>query len=335
MTNAGNFCTHTRATRVSISRLPACSIYYQILLTYKIEVSANYIFLAMIPIALALSYVRTLRRLAIASACANVLQVVGLGIIIEFLIRELPAEPEIKLFKPPSEVALGFGTMMFAFEGIAVVLPIYSRMKRPEQMGGVFGAINVSYILLLCLYAIIGVLGYLRFGEHAQGSITLNLPKEPLYDCVRAIFTVSLFLSYPLQFYVIQEITWNWIKSKFIMDETKPATQNEYIGFEYLNRTVLVLVTFVLAIIVPRLNLMMDFVGSISGTSLSITLPAIIHMTALWEDTSGSSKIFMVVVDLTLVLFGIFASANGSYFSLLGILQSFDGLADHSHHINS
>lgn len=287
----------------------------------------------MIPVALALSYVRTLRRLAIASACANVLQVVGLGIIIQFLISELPSEPEIKLFKPPSEVALGFGTMMFAFEGIAVVLPVYSRMKRPEHMGGTFGAINVSYLLLLFLYMIVGVLGYLKFGDYAQGSITLNLPKEPIYDCVRAIFAVSLFLSYPLQFYVIQEITWSWIRSKFIADDTKPATQNEYSSFEYLNRTILVIITFILAMIVPKLNLMMDFVGSISGTSLSITLPAIIHMTALWEDTSGSSKVFMTVVDLMLVIFGIFASVNGSYFSLMGIIQSFNGFTDQSHHI--
>lgn len=292
----------------------------------------NLLFLAILPVTLLISYIRTLKRLSIASAGANVLQVIGISIIIEYLIKEMPEKFEIHYFKPISEVALGFGSAMFAFEGISVVLPIYTRMKRPEQMGGFAGLINLSYVILLILYFTVGFFGYLKFGAQSKGSITLNLPTEPLYDLVRAIFTLSLFLTYPLQFYVPNEIIWNWARTKLPVKDKTP-TQDQHLRYEYLCRTVLVLITFVLAITVPKLNLMMDLVGSISGTALSIILPPIIHLAAFWEDTSGFSKAFMVVVDGFLIVIGLIASASGSFYSFNGILESFSSPSGElSHH---
>lgn len=338
----------------------------QILATFGIHIGKMYMFLLIMPIALLLSYIKTLKRLAIASACANFLQVVGISIIIEYLLRDMPANPKVEYFRPLPDVALGFGSAMFAFEGIAVVMPIYGRMKRQQQMGGLCGVINMSYVILLCLYVIVGLFGYLRFGSRAAGSITLNLPKEPLYEVVRGMFATSLFLSYPLQFYVLNEIIWNWISDTFLtpkrqLYQIKQSTnasmatssnssdlnynaspsingnnqgkkqqivldedfQKKYVAYEYCCRTGLVLFTFVLAMCVPRLNLMMDFFGSISGTALSITLPPLIHLAAFWEDTSGISRLVMAVLDGTIILFGLIASANGSYFSFIEIVNSF------------
>lgn len=291
----------------------------QILATYHIDVAQSYLFIAVLPIALLLSYIRTLKRLSIASACANVLQVVGISIVMEYLIREMPKELKVDNFKPISEVALGFGSAMFAFEGISVVLPIYTRMKRPHQMGGWSGIINLSYVILLILYFTVGFFGYLRFGDEAKGSITLNLPKEPLYDAVRAIFTVSLFLTYPLQFYVPNEIIWNWVKSRLVISDKAP----QHLFYDYACRTILVLITFILAVTVPKLNLLMDLVGSISGTALSIIIPPIIHIATFWSDTSGASRAFMIVADTLIIIVGVIASISGSYFSLVGIIQSF------------
>jgi len=343
-------------------------------------VTKHYLYLIILPIALLLSYIRTLKRLAIASACANILQIAGISIVIEYILRDTQHKAEIEYFKPFSQVALGFGSAMFAFEGIAVVMPIYSRMKRQQQMGGLLGVINLSFAILLALYMVIGLFGYLRFGSQAAGSITLNLPREPLYELVRAAFTISICLTYPLQFYVLNEVIWSWICGRYLLPKsrqdgskkpiqidavTTPTTatiasltsdtnnnintninnqsaqsemttkngpqmvwgedfQRKYSFYEYLCRTGLVLFTFALAISVPKLNLMMDFFGSISGTSLSITLPPLVHIAAFWEDTSGRSRWILAILDGGIILFGILASANGSYFSLMQILASFD-----------
>lgn len=281
-------------------------------------ISKPYLFLCILPFVLLISYITTLRSLSIASACANIFQVVGISIIVVNLAKGLPSGAKIENFSSIREVALGFGSAMFAFEGISVVLPVYTRMKRPEQMGGSCGLINVSYTILLMLYFVLGTLGYLRFGNETKGSITLNLHEGLLSRCLQSAFAMSIFLTYPLQFYVPCEILWNWLRLR-MFGETKEGKVNGA-KFEYLFRTLLVLFTFILAITIPKLELLMGLVGSISGTALSITLPAIIHLATFWDDVSGSSKVFMILTDSCLILISLVTSLSGSYFSLEAIL---------------
>lgn len=310
------------------------------------------LFICILPFILIVSYVRTLKRLSLASACANLLQAMGILITIYLLIKNMPTEPRVQAVETDlREVALGFGSAMFAFEGISVVLPVYLRMRRPEQMGGCCGLINLSYSVLLVLYAAIGVLGYLCYGDLVGDAITLNLPQGTLSNIVRGFFATSIFLTYPLQFYVPNEIIWGWFKDRIFPDpelpvtstttvaatsattsttmspverslkESKSARRSNELNFEYLFRTLLVLFTFALAITVPYLNLLMDLVGSISGTALSITLPAIIHLATFWDDVSGRSKTLMVTIDCALIFVSVIASASGTYASLRAILR--------------
>lgn len=331
--------------------------------------------MALFPIALLLSYIRTLRRLAIASACANFLQAIGISLILEYLVRDLDKVnmSERDNFRPLNEVALGFGSAMFAFEGISVVLPVYTRMKNSNLMSGCWGVINLSYVILLILYFIMGLFGFLKFGHRARDSITLNLPPEPIYDVVRALFAVAVMLTYPLQFYVPNEIIWNWAKRRLSLneksldkevaitratelvvtkkiekgdDDLKEAqsnvekrtmdfqsqTSNIELNndqqdildrYEYFCRTIIVILTFMLAISVPKLNLLMDLIGSITGTSLSLILPAIIHIAAFWDDTKGFSRLMLLFVDSFIIAFGLVAGASGSVFSLISIVESF------------
>lgn len=356
------------------------------------------VFAAIFPVVLSLSYIRTLKRLSIASAAANVLQAVGISIILEYLIRDIGTidlEQRDK-FRPFGDSALGFGSAMFAFEGISVVLPCYTRMKNSHRMSGSSGVINVSYGVLLVLYFTMGLFGFLKFGRDAGDSITLNLPPEPLYDAVRAIFTCSVMLTYPLQFYVPNEIIWNWAKRNILVSaETLPAatagsrpeliaaralevviptigmsekniaiangnseplqkpieqpplvssnskenghfppakntqtiatspSARQLIMYEYYCRTLVVILTFVLAISVPKLNLLMDLIGSITGTMLSLILPALIHMAAFWEDLKGTNKIIMILVNSLIITFGLLAGISGTIFSAASIIKSF------------
>lgn len=390
-------------------------------------------FLAIFPFALALSCIRTLNRLAIASLAANLLQVVGLILIIEYLMRDFEhvSLRQRKAFSPLNEMALGFGSVMFAFEGISVVLPVYNRLKKREQFGSLLGIINVSFLSILALYFVVGFLGFLRYGPDVKDSITLNLPAEPLYDAVRAMFTISILLSYPLQFYVPNEIIWEWSKRNLLrpqstwhlkdidieedkdvvivktldvviapkssrgiisspppppvvatLDATSLATANKTfegltsdldkainkslaqqvsgsqkdgtmsigsrvelvndgassssssascdtassvgddipVRYEYYCRLFVVVMTFALAICIPKLNLLMDLIGSFSGTLLCLTIPALIHMASYWEKLRGFKKCLMIIIDFSIIGLSLAAGLGGSYSSLIAII---------------
>lgn len=60
-------------------------------------------------------------------------------------------------------------------EGIGVVMPVENSMRKPQHFLGCPGVLNTAMITVMCLYAVIGFLGYVRFGDAVEPSITLNL----------------------------------------------------------------------------------------------------------------------------------------------------------------
>lgn len=58
------------------------------------------------------------------------------------------------------------------------VLPLENEMKNPKKFGSMFGVLNSSMIPISFLYTLVGILGYLKYGENTKGSITLDLPHD-------------------------------------------------------------------------------------------------------------------------------------------------------------
>jgi len=110
-------------------------------------------------------------------------------------------------------------------------------MKEPRRFASPFGVLNVGMIIVACFYFMIGFFGYVKYGDSVKGSITLNLPKETLYETVRLIFALAIFLSFPLQLYVPIQILWPKIKQMLQQRKGKKTTINI---MELLFRTFLV-----------------------------------------------------------------------------------------------
>lgn len=82
------------------------------------------------------------------------------------------------MFYLRGQLPLYFGTAIYAFEGIGVVLPLENKMKHPTDLKGWNGVLNTSMVIVICLYIAIGFFGYLKYGDDVLGSITLNLPVD-------------------------------------------------------------------------------------------------------------------------------------------------------------
>ena len=82
--------------------------------------------------------------------------------------------PHLELYASAATFPTAFGSAVFAFEGIAMVLPLKNSMKQPEKFPA---TLNVGMIIVTLLYILLGSIGYITFGDTICGSITLNLPE--------------------------------------------------------------------------------------------------------------------------------------------------------------
>ena len=91
-----------------------------------------YILVLLLPVILVCS-IKNLKYLSPCSILANILEFVGLGIIFYFIFEtSLPSTNTVPWFASAAKFPIFFGTAIFAFEGISVVLPIENQMRKPK-----------------------------------------------------------------------------------------------------------------------------------------------------------------------------------------------------------
>lgn len=136
-----------------------------------------YILMLLVPLIL-INLIRSLKYLAPFSLIANTLMGVGLGITLYYILIDLPPVEEREYLVGVERWPMFFGTVIFALEGIGVVMSLENNMKNPSHFIGCPGVLNFGMGFVVTLYAIFGFLGYLKYGPVTEGSVTLNLPIE-------------------------------------------------------------------------------------------------------------------------------------------------------------
>jgi proton-coupled amino acid transporter len=54
-------------------------------------------------------------------------------------------------------------------------MPLENSMKQPAHFIGKVGILNIAMFIVVLLYGVIGLFGYIRYGDNVEGSVTLNL----------------------------------------------------------------------------------------------------------------------------------------------------------------
>ncbi|XP_023568932.1 proton-coupled amino acid transporter 2 isoform X3 [Octodon degus] len=129
--------------------------------------------LAFLPVLVLLVLVRNLRVLTGFSLLANISMLVSLLITAQHIAQGIPDPSRLPLVASWKTYPLFFGTAIFSFESIGVVLPLENKMKDARHFPAI---LTLGMSIITALYIGIGALGYLRFGDDVRASITLNLP---------------------------------------------------------------------------------------------------------------------------------------------------------------
>ncbi|KAF2892777.1 hypothetical protein ILUMI_13394 [Ignelater luminosus] len=259
--------------------------------------------------------VRNLKFLAPLSTIANLLMLVGIVITLYYCSQDIPPLSTVKPVAELQQFPLFFGTALFAFEGIGLVLPLQSEMRKPQLFGKPLGVLNVGMTFVTFLYVVVGSLSYLQYGEGIEGSVTLNLPQsDVLAQCVKVMISLGILFTFALQFYIPIDIMFPAINERF-------GPFKYPVFAELAFRTLFVLITFVLAEAIPFLDLFITLVGAFSSTAIALLFPPILEFVTHWNVSEITP--WMVIKNLFILVLGILGCVTGSYESIRLIVKAF------------
>lgn len=261
------------------------------------------------------SMIRNLKVLAPFSLAANIITIGGLFIIMQYVVRDHIPFSQLPLVTPANQWPVFFASAMYVFEGIALVLPIQHKMKDPESYGGLTGVLNIGILLVTIMYFIVGFFGYIRYGDKALGSITLNLPTDSkLYQFTKLMYAIAVFLTYNLQFYVPYTLLWPRLCRRILFKYDEEVVNK----CEHTFRIGLIFITFIIAALIPNLGLVISLVGAVASTALSVIFPPICESITFWPNDLGRYK-WQLILNLAIIAFGLYVFIAGTTLSISNI----------------
>ncbi|KAL7939229.1 transmembrane amino acid transporter domain-containing protein [Trichoderma chlorosporum] len=154
-------------------------------------------FLPLIPLAL----IRNISKLGPVALVADAFILIGLVYIWYYDIGSLARhgiEPSVKLFNP-TDFPLTLGSAIFTFEGIGLILPIQSSMKKPHQFKSL---LYFVMLLITIIFTSVGALCYATFGEKTKIQIISNFPQDsPFVNAVQFLYSLAVLAGEPVQLF--------------------------------------------------------------------------------------------------------------------------------------
>lgn len=308
----GTIARYILDTFICVTQLGFCCVYFVFVaenlhqLFGLIDVR-YWTLICLLPV-LVTSMIKELQTISYLSAIANVLCLIGLIGTYQFLFFHLKNPNDFPALGPPKEYPLFFGIAIFAYEGIGIVLPVENKMKKPQDF---FWVLDLSMGAVAMAYISMGFFGYLTFGDKIKGSVTLNLPQLPFYVIVKASYTMAIFFTYFIQFYVPMQI---------MVPPLQKGNEKCKLGIDIFMRSAMVTLTCALAITIPQLDNFIALVGAVSSSSIALVFPPLLHTLCFWD--SGISKL-EVTKNTLITILGIIGSVLGTIVSVLAIIEGF------------
>ncbi|XP_036150354.1 proton-coupled amino acid transporter-like protein pathetic isoform X2 [Monomorium pharaonis] len=275
---------------------------------YNIRLITAYL---LVPLIL-LSWIPDLKYLAPVSMVANIFMGTGLGITFYYLVWDLPSLSSVPLVATIETFPQFFSITVFAMEAIGVVMPLENSMKMPQHFVGLCGVLNKGMSGVTLVYIFLGFLGYAKYQDATEGSITLNLPTEEIAaQVVKILIALAVFCTFGLQFYVCLDIGWNSIKQHF---EKKPLLAN------YIMRTVLVTGAVLLAVAVPTIEPFISLIGAFCFSILGLLIPVFIETVTYWDVGFGPGN-WVALKNVIICVIGVMALVFGSRSAIMDIVK--------------
>lgn len=270
-----------------------------------------YIGILFVPFLL-MNFVRDLQKLMPVSLIGNILRGVALLCIFYCIIFVGDWKiDESEMLAKVEKIPIFLGTVIYALAAPGVVLALQYNMGNPTHFLGCTGLFPWSLSVVTCIYLAVGLLGYIKYGPTKEGTTLVALLPRDFWvsKAVMGAYMMGLFCSYPLQMYIAMEIIWGNYLARHIKNPSR-----EWI-YEYILRITSVLVTVVIAMGIPNMNIIQSLVGAFCVTYIGFIFLFLCEIFTQWyEEEKRYNCIFFR--DLILLLVGFFVMFIGTYMIL-------------------
>ncbi|KAE9415315.1 hypothetical protein Angca_007628 [Angiostrongylus cantonensis] len=267
-------------------------------------------------------------QMRIVSALAlvsSVFFIIGTAVIMQYIVRQpnqwrtLPAATDF-----PGTIMM-IGMSMYSFEGQTMILPVENKLESPEMFLAPNGVLPTTMILCTSFMTALGFYGYTTFGDNVAPTITTNVPKEGLYSTINVFLMLQSMLGHSIAMYVVFDMFFNGYRRKFSARFPNCPKFLVDKGFRFF----WVMLTFLMAVLIPRLEIMIPLVGVTSGTLCALIYPPLFEMITFWTDWKGllsyRERMCKIILNCFVILVGFFAISAGLYANGLAIYHSFSG----------
>ncbi|KAK1652747.1 hypothetical protein QYE76_070552 [Lolium multiflorum] len=273
--------------------------------------SAGFIFAVLLPVQIALSFIRSLSSLSPFSIFADVCNVLAMAMVIrkDLQLIDHPFANR-SAFNGVTAIPFAFGVAVFCFEGFSMTLALESSMAERRKFRWVLSQAVVGIIFV---YSCFGICGYLAYGEATMDIITLNLPNSWSSAAVKVGLCIALAFTFPVMMHPIHEI----VEDRFRSSGCFQKLSNSVPGAEWLglhsSRIFTVTILAVVASFVPEFGSFVSFVGSTMCALLSFVLPTLFHLNIV----GSSMSLWQRVLDYSFLIFGLGFAGYGVFTTLV------------------
>lgn len=259
----------------------------------------------MIPLAL----IRHISKLGPAALVADVFILIGLVYIWYYDISSLVEngmEPSVRLFNS-SSWTLTIGSAIFTFEGIGLILPIQSSMKKPHHFGPL---LYFVMLLITVIFTSVGALCYATFGEKTKIQVISNFPQDSkLVNAVQFLYSLAVLAGEPVQLFPAVRIL-----ETSLFGERASGAKSAAVKWQKNAVRIMAVVSCIGISMVGATDLdkFVSLIGSFACVPLVYIYPAFLHYRGVAETGWAKS------VDVGLIVLGLIAMV---YTTAMAVLQ--------------